>query len=83
MGSAAGKRNAGEGYLTHLAERLLVVGLVRRVDEVPPLVDPFDRAFNRPVAHGADTVRQPIVQRLELRSGSRARRKPGCACGLA
>ena len=47
MGSAAGKRNAGEGYLAHLTERLLVVPLVGRVDEVPPLVDLFDRGPER------------------------------------
>ena len=71
------------GTSAHLAKRLLVVAFVRRVDEVPPLVDLFDRGPERAVAHGADTVRQPIVQRLELRRGPRARRKPGCGCGLA
>ena len=71
------------GHLAHLAERLLVVPLVGRIDQVPPFVDLFDRGTEGAVAHGADAVRESVVQRLELRCGRRARRKPGCGCGLA
>src|SRR4029450_5966408 len=82
LGLAAGKRHASEGHLAHLTERLLVVPFVGRVDEVPPLVDAFARGLEGSVARGADTVRQSVMQRLELRCCRRARWEPGCGCGL-